>query len=54
MYYVSTVGDIVEEAINQKYIQNQSEELRKEDSKGASFWRQLVKILAILAFKASK
>jgi REP element-mobilizing transposase RayT len=35
-YYVTTVGNITEEAIK-KYIQEQSEESRKEDSKGASF-----------------
>ncbi len=35
-YYVSTVGNITEEAIK-KYIQEQSEESRKEDSQGTSF-----------------
>ena len=35
-YYVATVGNITEAAIK-KYIQEQSEESRKEDSEGASF-----------------
>lgn len=35
-YYVATVGNITETAIK-KYIQEQSEESRKEDSEGASF-----------------
>ena len=35
-YYVATAGNITEEAIK-KYIQEQSEESRKEDSEGASF-----------------
>ena len=35
-YYVATVGNITEEAIK-KYIQEQSEESRKEDSQGAAF-----------------
>ncbi len=35
-YYVATVGNITEEAIK-KYIQEQSEESRKEDSPGAAF-----------------
>ncbi len=34
-YYVATVGNITEEAIK-KYIQEQSEESRKEDSPGAA------------------
>ena len=35
-YYVATVGNITEEAIK-KYIQEQSEDSRKEDREGASF-----------------
>ena len=35
-YYVATVGNITEEAIK-KYIQEQSEESRKEDNPGAAF-----------------
>ena len=35
-YYVATVGNITEASIK-KYIQEQSEESRKEDSEGASF-----------------
>ena len=35
-YYVATVGNITEAAIK-KYIQEQLEESRKEDSEGASF-----------------
>ena len=35
-YYVATVGNITETAIK-KYIQEQSEESRKEDSEGTSF-----------------
>ena len=34
-YYVATVGNLTEEAIK-KYIQEQSEESRKEDSNGAA------------------
>ena len=35
-YYVATVGNITEDAIK-KYIQEQSEESRKEDMPGAAF-----------------
>ena len=35
-YYIATVGNLTEEAIK-KYIQEQSEESRKEDSEGAAF-----------------
>ena len=35
-YYVATIGNITEEAIK-KYIQEQSEESRKEDNPGAAF-----------------
>ena len=35
-YYVSTVGNVTEDAIK-KYIQEQSEESRKEESEGAAF-----------------
>ena len=35
-YYVATIGNITEEAIK-KYIQEQSEESRREDSEGAAF-----------------
>ena len=35
-YYVATIGNVTESAIK-KYIQEQSEESRKEDSKGAAF-----------------
>jgi len=35
-YYVATIGNITETAIK-KYIKEQSEESRKEDSEGASF-----------------
>ena len=35
-YYVATVGNITEDAIK-KYIQEQSDESRKEDSEGAAF-----------------
>ena len=34
-YYVATVGNVTESAIK-KYIQEQSEETRKEDSQGAA------------------
>ncbi len=35
-YYVATVGNITEDTIK-KYIKEQSEESRKEDSEGAAF-----------------
>ena len=35
-YYIATVGNITEAAIK-KYIQEQSEESRKEDTPGAAF-----------------
>jgi len=35
-YYVATIGNITEDAIK-KYIQEQSEESRREDSDGAAF-----------------
>lgn len=35
-YYVATVGNLTEETVK-KYIQEQSEESRKEDSDGAAF-----------------
>ena len=35
-YYVATIGNITEEAIK-KYIKEQSEESRREDSQGAAF-----------------
>ena len=35
-YYVATVGNVTEDAIK-KYIQEQSEESRKEESEGAAF-----------------
>jgi len=35
-YYVATIGNVTEEAIR-KYITEQSEESRKEDSEGAAF-----------------
>lgn len=35
-YYVATVGNLTEEAIK-KYIREQSEEARKEESEGAAF-----------------
>ena len=35
-YYVATVGNITEDAIK-KYIREQSEESRKEESEGAAF-----------------
>ena len=35
-YYVSTIGNVTEDAIK-KYIQEQSEESRKEESEGAAF-----------------
>ena len=35
-YYVATVGNIMEDAIK-KYIQEQWEESRKEDTPGAAF-----------------
>ncbi len=34
--YVATIGNVAEEAIN-KYITEQSEESKKEDSEGAAF-----------------
>ena len=43
-YYVATIGNVTEEAI-QKYIAEQSEESKKEDSEGAAFQRQPVKCL---------
>lgn len=35
-YYVATVGNVTEDAIK-RYIQDQSEESRKEESEGAAF-----------------
>lgn len=35
-YYVATVGNLTEEAIK-KYIQEQSEESKKEDDQGTAF-----------------
>ena len=35
-YYVATIGNITEDSIK-KYIQEQSEESRREDSEGAAF-----------------
>ena len=35
-YYVATIGNLTEEAIK-KYIAEQSEESRKEDSEGSAF-----------------
>ena len=35
-YYIATIGNLTEEAIK-KYIAEQSEESRKEDSEGAAF-----------------
>ena len=35
-YYVATIGNVTEEAIK-KYVREQSEESRKEDSEGAAF-----------------
>ena len=35
-YYVATVGNVTEDAIK-KYIREQSEESRKEESEGAAF-----------------
>ena len=35
-YYVATIGNVTEEAIK-KYIREQREESRKEDSEGAAF-----------------
>lgn len=35
-YYVATIGNLTEEAIK-KYIAEQSEESRKEDSEGSTF-----------------
>ncbi len=35
-YYVATIGNVTEEAIK-KYITEQSEKSKREDSKGASF-----------------
>ncbi len=35
-YYVATVGNVTEDAIK-KYIQEESEESRKEESEGAAF-----------------
>ena len=35
-YYVATIGNITEDAIK-KYLQEQSEESRREDSEGAAF-----------------
>ena len=35
-YYVATIGNVTEETIK-KYIAEQSEESRKEDSEGAAF-----------------
>ena len=52
-YYVATVGNLTEEAVK-KYIAEQSEESRKEDSEGAAFQRQPVTKLATLAFQARK
>lgn len=37
-YYVSTIGNIKEDAIK-KYIQEQSEESRKEENRSTSLWR---------------
>lgn len=35
-YYIETIGNITDEAV-QKYIKEQAEELRKEDSRGTAF-----------------
>ena len=35
-YYIATIGNLTEEAIK-KYIAEQSEESRKEDSEGSAF-----------------
>ena len=35
-YYVETIGNITDEAV-QKYIKEQEEESRKEDSRGTTF-----------------
>ena len=37
-YYVSTIGNITEDAIK-KYIQEQSDESRKEENRSTSLWR---------------
>ena len=52
-YYVATIGNVTEEAIK-KYVREQSEESRKEDSEGAALQRQPVTELAAPAFEASK
>ena len=35
-YYVATIGNVTEEAVR-KYIEEQSEESKREDSEGAAF-----------------
>ena len=37
-YYVETIGNITDEAV-QKYIKEQAEESRKEDSRSTALWR---------------
>lgn len=50
-YYVSTIGNITEDAIK-KYIQEQSEESRKEENR-STFYRGPVTKFGIPAFQAS-
>ena len=51
-YYVETIGNITEEAV-QKYIKEQAEESRKEDSSSTTLQRLPAIVLAIPPFGAS-
>ena len=51
-YYVETIGNITEEAV-QKYIKEQAEESRKEDSSSTALQRLPAIVLAIPPFGAS-
>ena len=51
-YYVETIGNITQEAV-QKYIKEQAEESRKEDSSSTALYRLPAIVLAISPFGAS-
>ena len=51
-YYVETIGNITQEAV-QKYIKEQAEESRKEDSSSTALQRLPAIVLAIPPFGAS-
>ena len=52
-YYVTTVGNLTEEAIRE-YIRKQSDEARKEDSKGACFLAATCRKVSDTTFWVSK